>query len=169
MTIDDLKFQTFADASLADRLPSRHSTGGHTVFVAGGTVMWKTKKQPFVALSSTEAEFANLTPAGLSTKWVAVPYSGGMRRSATGTHYPFTNSRNAYLLVMNPLNKVRTRTIDIRYRWVIEQAQKGHLDVRHLKGVDMPADGLTKPLTREKYNLSKNMMGMAERRIAWVG
>lgn len=70
-TAADLRFQTFADASLADQLPSRHSTGGHVVFGAEGPVLWKTKKQTFVAISTTEAEFANLTPAGLSTKWVA--------------------------------------------------------------------------------------------------
>ncbi len=41
------------------------------VFVAGAPVVWKTKKQTFVALSTTEAEFANLTPAALFAKWVA--------------------------------------------------------------------------------------------------
>ena len=71
MDIKDMKLIAFTDASLADRLPSRHSTGGHAVFVAGAPVLWKSKKQTFVALSSTEAEFANLTPTALSTMWVS--------------------------------------------------------------------------------------------------
>jgi hypothetical protein len=36
--ITDIMIQTFADVSLADRLPTRHSTAGHTVFIAGGPV-----------------------------------------------------------------------------------------------------------------------------------
>jgi hypothetical protein len=63
LTIDDLKLQAFADASWADQLPSRYSTGAHVAFVAGGPVLWETKKQTFVALSTTEAEFTNLTPS----------------------------------------------------------------------------------------------------------
>ena len=130
--------------------------------------MWKTKKQTFVALSSTEAEFANLTPAGLSARWVAriLEECGAPQKTPS---ILFTDSLNAYLTVLNPMNKARTRTIDIRYKWVIEQAQQGHLDVRHLKGVDMPADGLTKALAREKHNLFRNMLGMVERRIPWIG
>ena len=60
----------FADASLSDRLPTRHSTGGHVVFVARVPVIWKIKRQNFVSLSTTEAEFTKLTPAALSAKWV---------------------------------------------------------------------------------------------------
>jgi len=49
-------------------------------------------------------------------------------------------------MVMNPLNKARTRTIDIRYKWVAEQVQRGLLTIKHVDGVAMAADGLTKPL-----------------------
>ncbi len=37
--VDDLRMTTFTDASLADRLPSRHSIGGYAVFVAGALVL----------------------------------------------------------------------------------------------------------------------------------
>ncbi len=59
---------TFANASLTNRLPSRHSTEGYIVFVARAPVLWKTKKQTFVVLSTIEAEFTNLTLAALSAK-----------------------------------------------------------------------------------------------------
>ncbi|MBE3046501.1 hypothetical protein IMZ48_29025 [Candidatus Bathyarchaeota archaeon] len=52
-----------SDAAHADNA-SRVSTGGYVVFVGRGPVMWKSKKQPFVALSTAEAEFINLTPTG---------------------------------------------------------------------------------------------------------
>ncbi len=77
----------------------------------------------------------------------------------------FTNSLNTYLIVMNLLNKARTRTIDIRYKWVIEQAERKSLKVEHVSGIDMPADGLTKPLAKEKHAGFVRLLGIAARRL----
>ena len=63
----DLKLITYADVSHADHLLTRHSTRGHIVFLASGPVLWKSKRQTFVTLSSTKAEFTNLTPVILSS------------------------------------------------------------------------------------------------------
>jgi hypothetical protein len=165
--ITDMKMATFADASLADRLPSRHSTGAHAVFVAGAPVLWKTNKQTFVALSTTEAEFTNLTPAALSAMWVSqiLEECGAPQKAPS---ILFTDGLNAYLTVLNPLNKARTRTIDIKYKWIIERAERKELEIRHINGVDMPADGLTKPLQREKHATFVKQMGMVAKKVPWV-
>ncbi|KAK4227685.1 hypothetical protein QBC38DRAFT_323705, partial [Podospora fimiseda] len=46
----------------------------------------------------------------------------------------FTDSRNAFIAVMNPRNKARTRCTDIRYKWIIEQRERGFFDVQHMSG-----------------------------------
>ncbi|KAL2149535.1 hypothetical protein VTH82DRAFT_8186 [Thermothelomyces myriococcoides] len=167
MDINDLKLTAFADASWADDPLHRYSTGGHVVFLAGGPVLWKTKKQTFVALSTTEAEFANLTPTAYSLQWVS--------QILKECGYPqpvapiiFTDSKNAYTNVMNPLNVARTRTIDIRYKWVIEKHQEGQFRLEHVNGIEMVADGLTKPLEREKHAHFLRLLGMSERHIPWA-
>jgi len=163
----DLKLTTFADASWADCQPTRHSTGAYVVFLAGGPVYWKTKKQTFVALSTTEAEFTNLTPAGRSALWVAkILEDCGVPQPAP--QILFTDSLNAYITVMNPLNVARTRCIDIRYKWIIEQVQQGRLKVEHINGIEMAADGLTKPLLREKHSRFVGILGMTARPIPWA-
>lgn len=163
----DLVPHVFADASWADCMPSRHSTGGHIVFVAGGPVHWKTKKQTFVALSTTEAEFANLTPAGQSAIWVAnILNECGYPQEAPKVIY--TDSMNAYLTVLNPHNAARTRCLDIRYKWVIEQAQRGRFKVEHISGADMPADGLTKPLARKRHGIFVRLLGIATKKVPWI-
>jgi hypothetical protein len=164
---NDMNLMAFGDASLADRLPTRHSTGGHVVFVAGGPVQWKTKKQTFVALSTTEAEFTNLTPTALSAKWVAKILEDCGAKQPLPTVL-FTDSLNAYTTALNPLNKARTRAIDIRYKWVIEQVATKKIDIRHIDGVEMPADGLTKPLQREKHARFVTQLGMTSRKIPWA-
>jgi len=69
--MDNLGLKTYGDASFADDLLIRYSTGAYVVFLMGGPVFWKTKKQTFVATSTTEAEFCNLTLTAQLALWVA--------------------------------------------------------------------------------------------------
>lgn len=41
------------------------------VFLGGGPVFWKLKKQGFVTTSTTEAEFTHLVPTAKSLQWIA--------------------------------------------------------------------------------------------------
>ena len=59
--MDNLGLKTYGDASFANDLLTRHLTSAYIVFLIGGPVFWKTKKQTFVATSMTEAKFYNLT------------------------------------------------------------------------------------------------------------
>ena len=68
--ISNLQLRAYGDASFADRIDTRFSTAGHIVFLAGSPILWKSKKQTLVTLSSTEAEFVNLTPTASSLLWV---------------------------------------------------------------------------------------------------
>ncbi|KAG6019796.1 hypothetical protein E4U19_006864 [Claviceps sp. Clav32 group G5] len=61
-----LQVKGYSNASLADNLDTRRSTAGQVVMVAGGAVLWQSKRQTLVAHSSAKAEFINLTPTGLS-------------------------------------------------------------------------------------------------------
>lgn len=58
--------RVYADALFADDLVERLPTAGHIVFLGDVPILWKSKKQTIVAASSTEAEFMNLTSAGMS-------------------------------------------------------------------------------------------------------
>ena len=40
----NMDMKAFGDASYADDPMTRHSTGGHIVFIPGGPVYWKSKK-----------------------------------------------------------------------------------------------------------------------------
>ena len=52
----------FADAAYANNTDYR-STSGYVFIVAGGAVMWGSRKQTSVALSSTEAKYVALSKA----------------------------------------------------------------------------------------------------------
>lgn len=80
----------------------------------------------------------------------------------------FTDSMNAKINVMNPLNAARTRYIDIRYKWIIDRVKKGMINVTHIPGTEMAIDGLTKPLSVEKHAHFVRMLGMEAHKVPWL-
>jgi len=103
-----------------------------------------------VVLSSTEAEFINLTPSGVALLWLArLLQEAGYPQEAPQLLY--TDSKNAEAIALNPYNNARTRNIDLRYKWVIFQIKDGKLRLQHIGTKEMIADGLTKPLNAEKH------------------
>ena len=61
---------SFSDASWGNTA-DRKSISGHAVFHGNWLVSWSSKKQPTVALSSTEAELISLTEAIKEPKWIS--------------------------------------------------------------------------------------------------
>lgn len=158
--IDKLSLHAYADASFGDNPLTRYSTAGHVIFVAGGPVYWKSKAQTIVAVSTTEAEFINLTPTGLSLMWIA--------NTLAELGYPqerpllvFTDSANAHAIALNPYKAARTRHIDLRFKWVIDAVKKARFALQHVGTEGMAADGFTKPLQRIKHTQFIRLLNMA--------
>ena len=148
---DDFKLRAYADASFADDLLSRFSTAGHIVYLGDGPVFWKSRKQTIVTVSSTEAEFINLTPAGLSVLWIKQLLKDMGFRQTTASII-FTDSHNARYAALDRYNAGRTRHIDIRYKWIIDRIARKDFDLIQVGTTEMAADGLTKPLQKVAHD-----------------
>jgi hypothetical protein len=62
-----------------------------------------------------------------------------------------TNSANAIHIVLNPMKHAKTRNINIRYKWAIKKTKNEVFAIKHIAGTNSVADGLTKPLDRNKH------------------
>ena len=51
----------YVDSDYAGNKNDRKSITGFVIFMDGATISWKSKKQPTITLSSTEAEYVALT------------------------------------------------------------------------------------------------------------
>ena len=67
--IDGELFTTYSDTSHGGCKATGRSTGGYVTLVSGAAVGWSSKRQPFVTLSSTEAEYIAAVEAGKEIKW----------------------------------------------------------------------------------------------------
>ena len=60
----------FTDANWGNDIDDRHSICGYAFVLNGGAISWSSKKQPVVALSSTEAEYIAVTHAAKEATWI---------------------------------------------------------------------------------------------------
>src|SRR4051812_546770 len=60
----------YADADWAGSIDNRKSTTGYVFTLHGGAITWNSKKQPTVALSTTEAEYMALGQVTKEVIWL---------------------------------------------------------------------------------------------------
>ena len=62
--------QGYADADFANQLSNRRSTSGRVIMMYGAAIMWSSRQQRTVALSTAEAEINSLLELGKDVIWL---------------------------------------------------------------------------------------------------
>ena len=98
--------------------------------LGSGTVLWSSKKQPTVALSSTEAEYRGATIAACEVVW--------LKRILKDLGFPikdpimYCNNMSNIHLARNPIFHARTKHIEVHYHFIWERVLAGDVDLQHI-------------------------------------
>nr|GEW73041.1 ribonuclease H-like domain, reverse transcriptase, RNA-dependent DNA polymerase [Tanacetum cinerariifolium] len=114
-----------------------------------------------MALSSCESEFMAATGAACQALWLKRLLSeltGWKEERITMK----VDNISAIALVRNPIFHGRSRHIDIRYHFIRECVENGHINVEHVSGELQRADILTKALPRLKFMTMRQMLGVQD-------
>jgi hypothetical protein len=137
----------YSDSDWAGDLDERKSTYGFIFFLAGNAVMWASKRQKSVALSSTEAEFIGASEATRELLWLRKV------AKALGVHQDtplilHEDNQGAISLAKEESHKRRTKHLDVRYHFVRQCVQSGLVQLVYCRTEEMVADFLTKAVSR---------------------
>ena len=137
-----------------------HLTAVKRIFLmSGAAIDWNSKKQPVVALSTTEAEYVALSAATQEAVWLS--------RLLTDIKGPpkapiliKEDNQGTIAVARNPVSHNRTKHIDIKFHYVREALEDGIIDLTYCPTEQMTADILTKPLVRQQFETFRLKMGL---------
>ena len=92
--------------------------------VGSATVTWSSKKQPTVALSSTEAEYRGAVVAAFEVVWLPKLLSD-LSISVDEPVVIHCDNMSSIQLARNPVFHARTKHIEVQYHFVCEKVLDG--------------------------------------------
>ena len=154
----------YSDSDYAADKEDRRSISGGTVMLGGGAVSWVSRKQSTIATSSTQAEYMALYRTGKNALWDRGYFSQLDRAHYIGkdSHSMtiYMDNQSAMKIAASLQISDRSKHFDIVYHAVREWVRLAWISLTYVATTDMIADGLTKPLEKQKHNKAVTMMGL---------
>ena len=146
--IDDIKnMHAMVDSDWAGDTKHRKSVSGIVLKLAGGVLLYKTKYQDTIALSSTEAEFAAACDAGKCILYIrSILDEINMPQEHATTLFI---DNNGALLMGNSQKPTRcTRHVATKQFAILDWVEKDSMILKHISTSHNASDGMTKALGR---------------------
>ena len=140
----------YSDADWAGDCDDRHSTTGDLFLMAKGPISWTSKKQPVIALSTSEAEYVAVSAAAQEAVWLR-RFLADLKALPEDPTIIMKNNQGAIALAKNPIAHARTKHIDIKYHYIREAIQEGLITLCYCPTNEMITDLFTKGLPRERF------------------
>lgn len=143
----------YCDADYANDKDTRRSTTGYIIFFGKSPITWCTRRQPIVALSSTEAEF--IAAADCVKELL---YLKNLLRELTNNDVVVNlniDNQSAMKLCKNGIFNKRSKHIDVRYHFLSENVKQGKVNLFYIPTNENVADMFTKPLAHVKFGSFK--------------
>lgn len=126
------------------------------IYYGGGPVSWCSRKQPIVALSTTEAEYI---AAAECTKELI--YLKTLIKELTDIDISVilnADNQSAIQMVKNGQMSKRSKHIEVRYHFISEKVNEGLVKLEYCSSENQIADILTKPLNVNKFARFKSQL-----------
>jgi len=153
----------FCDADWAGNLEDRRSVTGYIFNYQNGSISWASKRQPTIAISTTEAEYMSLAAATQEAIWLRdFLYEIMSLREKPAPMRINCDNRSAIELSKTGNYKPRTKHIDVKHHFVREKIDNNIINVQHISSEHMIADILTKSLPLATHKKLLISLGLKE-------
>jgi hypothetical protein len=144
----------WSDADYAGCEETRKSRTGFVLYMFGAPILWASKKQPCVVMSTRAAEYIASSMAADEAIFLGkLLLDLGL---CMGPIDLFCDNRAAVACARNPIKNLKVKYLEVHWHFIREQVEKGELNIQWIQTEDQIADILTKPLARsifEKFRL----------------
>jgi hypothetical protein len=146
LLIDRLNY--FTDATWAEDQETRLSQSGSLALGKECPLLWNSKKQRNITLSSTESELNALSDGEQESQWLTFLIEELWEKKLAPTLFHINNKGLLEKLKHFGSNS-KTKHLDIKVKSLREKFHKREIDVKLVPSQEMPADALTKAAPHE--------------------
>ncbi|KMQ87258.1 retrovirus-related pol polyprotein from transposon tnt 1-94 [Lasius niger] len=152
--------EAYSDAGYASDTTTRKSISGIVLKYSGEAIVWASRRQDCVSLSTTEAEYIASSEAAKDIVWLTHLFN----EISPLKNKPvlLVNNASAIKLAKNHIFHRRPKHIEVRFHFVRECYQKKLLNIKHVTSSDQMADILTKPIPQVLYERLRKLLGVLE-------
>jgi hypothetical protein len=167
-------FEVFCDADFAglwnpetagtDKLTAR-SRSGFVIKYANCPIVWSSKLQTEIALSSTESEYVSLSQSlrevfPLMRLVTELALAGFQLNTETPRIHckVFEDNSGALEMARTPKMRPRTKHMNLKYHHFREAVETGLVSIHAINTLDQQADMLTKPLAFESFTKFRRLI-----------
>ena len=150
-------FVTFCDADHGGNPDNGKSTSGILVKVGRGAVIWTSKLQSIVTLSTTEAEHVAGVVGGKEICWMRnLMLELGYK--IKGPSQLWMDSQSSMSVAKSPEHHEQMKHLDLHFYWLRDEVERRTIELMYLQTDDMLADLLTKYLPKPKVEKLQEVM-----------
>ena len=135
---------------------TRRSTSGFAFFLGGAVIAYLSKKQPTIAMASTEAEIYAASLAGLESTFLQVLYAELMGQEITIDL--FVDNSGAVSIANDYISNSSVRHFSRRHLKIRELVEESIVAVKKIGTDDNYADLLSKALGRRRFEKLRKMI-----------
>ena len=143
-----------SDANWGNDIKGRRSLHGFIVSLHGCPILWTSKKQTFVALSSTESEYIGLSESLREIKWLTSILNEFNIPLQTPILYG--DNTASIQIANNKSMENRIKGIDIKYHFIKDEIAKRNVTLCPVSSTENAADIFTKPLDAKRFAILTN-------------
>jgi transposase InsO family protein len=150
----------YSDSDWAGDLDERKSRSGYLILLNSSSIIWSSKLQVSVALSSTEAEYVALSLASRDVIWLRNLLSemGFSQESSTKV---YEDNQSCIKIAISTKQLPGTKHIDIRHHFIRQRIESREIELVGINTRDMVADVFTKSLPNELFKKHIMAIGIA--------
>ena len=149
----------FSDSDWAGNLDDRKSISGNLFVYGGGVSSLLSKKQPVIALSTSEADYIALSYAVQEAIWLKLLLAS----FGVIVDKPIIikeDNQGAIAIAKDPVKHTRAKHIDIRFHFLRDVVKRGDIQLEYCMTENMTADVLTNSVSKNKFVKCRNEMGL---------
>lgn len=150
----------YTDADWAGDTYDRKSTTGYLFMLGSTPIMWNSKKQPTVALSSTESEYMALTEGTKEAIWLRRLLCELKIQDRKVPTTLYGDNQGSLNLAHNPIYHGRTKHIEVKHHFIREKVLSEEINLEYTPTEEQLADILTKALGRTAFERLRSQLGL---------